>query len=61
MRNQNYFDRQPVQDWTIAKDVEQIFLGTIEKHQRWECIKAKEQPVQLTAVANLKPFNTHLN
>ncbi len=61
MKAKNYLDTQPVKDWTIAKDVEHIFLGTIEIKQRWERINAKEQPIQLTTVPNLKPFNLHLN
>lgn len=57
----SYLDKQPIREWKIAEDVEHIFLGTIERQQRWERITAKNQPLQVAAVPNLKPFNIHLN
>jgi len=59
----NYFQSNPIKDWTIAKDVEHIFLNTIEKKERWQAIKAKNQPVQLVSTRcictqNTNPFKT---
>lgn len=57
----SYLDKQPIIEWKIAEDVEHIFLGTIERRERWERILAKNQPLQVAAVPNLKPFKIHLN
>ncbi len=61
MKAKHFFDHTPIKDWKIAPEVEDIFLGTIKKQQRWESIKAKNQPVQLAAVPNFKPFKINLN
>lgn len=61
MKRPHFFDHTPIRDWKIAPEVEHIFIGTIEKQERWQTIKAKNQPIQLTAIPNLKPFKQHLN
>lgn len=35
---ENYFTRNPIQNWKIAEDVEHIFLDNDEKKQRWNRI-----------------------
>ena len=57
----NYFKQNPIKNWNIAKDVEHIFLNTIEKKERWEAIKAKNQPVQLVSTPMVQNFKIDLN
>ena len=63
MKKNNYFDHDSnkIKDWTIAKDVEHIFLNTIEKKERWQAIKAKNQPVQLVSTPSVTHFKIDLN
>lgn len=57
----NYFKQNPIKNWNIAKDVEHIFLNTIEKKERWEAIKTKNQPVQLVSTPMVQNFKLDLN
>lgn len=61
MRKSSYFDRNPIKDWTIAKDVEHIFLNTIEKQQRWQRIKLKNEPVMMVSTPLVNHFRINLN
>lgn len=59
MKN-NYFNQNPIRDWTIAKDCHRIFLDTDEKKQRWQQIKAREEakviPAHIETPKVIKPF-----
>lgn len=57
----NYFQSNPIKNWNIAKDVEHIFLNTIEKKERWQAIKAKNQPVQLVSTPMVQNIKIDLN
>lgn len=61
MRKQNYFDRNPIKDWTIAKDCEHIFLNTIEKQQRWQRIKMLNHPIMMASTPLVNHFKINLN
>lgn len=59
--NNNYFKRNPIKNWTIAKECQPIFLNTIEKQERWESIKAKNQPVQIVSTPVIQNMKLNLN
>ncbi|HRH57682.1 MAG TPA: hypothetical protein PLS10_08525 [Chitinophagales bacterium] len=59
MKN-NYFDRNPIRNWTIAEDCHRIFLETEEKQERWEKIQQREEaklaPAHIESPKSIKPF-----
>ena len=60
MKN-NYFKKNPIKNWTIAKDCEHIFLNTIEKQERWQRIKMREEGIVLVSLPTIGHFKQNLN
>lgn len=57
---QNYFNQNPIRNWTIAEDCRRVFLETEEKQERWQKIKEREEakliPAHIETPKSIKPF-----
>ena len=45
MKAKHYLKTNPIQNWKIADDVQHLYIGTVERDERWEKIVAKNQPI----------------
>jgi outer membrane lipopolysaccharide assembly protein LptE/RlpB len=61
---ENYYTRNPTQNWKIAEDVEHIFLSNDKKKQIWHRIVNKIEaikPIEIVKSNIIKPYIRHNN
>ena len=58
---ENYYNRNRIQNWKIAEDVQHLYIGTVERAERWEKIKLQNEPMVVIATPIVKPFTLNIN
>ena len=58
---ENYYNRNRIQKWKIAEDVKHLYIGTVERAERWEKIKLENEPTVVIATPIVKPFTLNIN
>ena len=61
MKAKHYFKTNPIQNWKIADDVEHLYIGTVERAERWEKINLENEPTVVIATPIVKPFTLNIN
>lgn len=61
MKAKHYLKTNPIQKWKIADDVQHLYIGTVERAERWEKIKLENEPTVVIATPIVKPFTLNIN
>ena len=61
MKAKHYLKTNEIQKWKIAEDVEHLYIGTVERAERWEKIKLENEPTVVIATPIFKPFTLNIN
>lgn len=63
MKTYHHLTEYPIKNHKIAKECEEMLIGTPQKRERWEkiCEKLQGKPTEIVETTKLKPFVIHLN
>lgn len=61
MKAKHYLKINEIQKWKIADDVKHLYIGTVERAERWEKIKLENEPTVVIATPIVKPFTLNIN
>lgn len=61
MKRKHFLQTNPIKDWTIAEDVKHLYIGTVERAERWEKIKIENEPTVVITTPIFKPFTLNIN
>lgn len=61
MKQKHFLQSNPIENWKIAEDVEHLYIGTVERSERWEKIKLENEPTVVIATPIVKTFKLNIN